>query len=59
MAKSSPNQEVVIRTVAPFTIEATTYERFKELAEDDHRTVTAQLRFLIDRHIAEANKEAA
>lgn len=38
-----------------FRVEAAKIERLRELAEADHRTVSQELRRLIDQRVAEAN----
>lgn len=51
------NPPSTIAHIAPFTIEAEKKVRFTEIAEASHRTITQQLRHLIDQAIAEADRE--
>ena len=51
------NPPSTIAHIAPFTIEAEKKVRFIEVAEANHRTITQQLRHLIDEAIAEADRE--
>lgn len=51
------NPPSTIAHIAPFTIEADKKARFVAVAEASHRTITQQLRHLIDQAIAEADRE--
>lgn len=52
-----PTPPTALAHIAPFTIEADKKARFIEVAEANHRTITQQLRHLIDEAIAEADRE--
>lgn len=45
--------------IAPFTIEAEKKDKLRKIAKAHHRDLTGQLRFLIDRCLAESEKDAA
>lgn len=63
MPKSTPrakNQKTQkISRIAPFTIAAEKKERLQEIARANHRELTPHLRWLIDQHLAETEKDAA
>lgn len=52
-----PTPPTALAHIAPFTIEADKKARFVAVAEASHRTITQQLRHLIDQAIAEADRE--
>ena len=56
MAKSRTKH---LATIAPFTVDADKKARLERIAEAHHRSLTAHLRFLIDRAIDEDEQEAA
>lgn len=54
------NERGTTQIVRPtFAIAKPKLDRFREVAEADHRTVSSELRRLIDLRIAEAEKESA
>lgn len=55
MAK--PTDPTAVAHIAPFTIQADTKARFVAVAEAQHRTITQQLRHLIEQAIAEADHD--
>jgi len=56
MAKSRTKQ---LATIAPFTVDADKKAQFQRVADAHHRSLTAHLRFLMDRAIAEHERGAA
>lgn len=55
-ADTKPEVEIVRPT---FAIAKSKLDRFREIAESEHRTVSSELRRLIDERIAEAEEIAA
>lgn len=60
MVRDVNNERDTTQIVRPtFAIPKARLDRFREIAEAEHRTVSAELRRLIEHRIAEAEKEAA
>jgi hypothetical protein len=58
MTKRKAQEEGAMRLLN-FRIEAEKIDRFREVAEADHRTVSQELRRLIDLRISESEERAA
>ena len=57
MGSAREKQRVHDLTVTTLRVERTKLDRFGEIADAVHRTISQQLRHLIDQAIAEADRE--
>ena len=57
MGSAREKQRVHDLTVTTLRVERTKLDRFGEIADAEHRTISQQLRHLIDQAIAEADRE--
>lgn len=58
MTKHKPQNEGAMRLLN-FRVEAEKINRFREVAEANERTVSQELRHLMDQHIAQATESEA
>lgn len=57
MGSAREKQRVHDLTVTTLRVERTKLDRFGEIADAEHRTISQQLRHLIDQAIADADRE--
>lgn len=57
MGRAREKQKIHDLTVTTLRVEREKLDRFGEIAESQHRTVSQQLRHLIEQAIAEADRE--